>query len=190
MNMPLNETALARGRPIAWPQRLPADLLPDLRSDHAGETGAVEIYRGILAVTRRPSLRAFALQHLEAEQRHLDWMTQLLPPPQRSRLLPLWRLAGWTTGALPALFGPAAVYRTVDAVESFVDLHYALQIEKLCNRDEDAALRVLLEACRADEIEHREDARGRLGRPGLIGRAWTALVGAGSRVGVFFASRI
>lgn len=31
---------------------LPASLVADLRSDHAGETGAVVIYRGILAVTR------------------------------------------------------------------------------------------------------------------------------------------
>lgn len=34
---------------------LPIDraLMRDLRSDHAGEVGAVQIYRGILAVSRR-----------------------------------------------------------------------------------------------------------------------------------------
>ena len=99
-------------------------MLPALRSDHAGETGAVYIYRGILAVTRAPEVRAFARHHLATEQRHLEMMTQLLPREQHSRLLPLWRVAGWLTGMLPALFGPLAVYRTIDAVESFVDRHY------------------------------------------------------------------
>ncbi len=189
MNMQLREPTLDGDRPTPWPRRLPRDLLPALRSDHAGETGAVEIYRGILAVTRNPGLREFARGHLASEQRHLEWMNRLLPPQQRSRLLPLWRVAGWITGALPALFGARAVYRTVDAVETFVDLHYSEQIDRLRISGEDADLCALLEACRADEIEHREDARSRLGRPGFIGRGWTALVGAGSGVGVYFASR-
>lgn len=189
MNMPIPDASIRHARPLDWPGDLPADLLPELRSDHAGETGAVEIYRGILAVTRNPEVREFALHHLETERRHLEWMNRLLPARERSRLLPVWRVAGWMTGALPALVGARAVFRTVDAVESFVDLHYTQQIELLRDRDQHAALRALLEACRADEIEHREDARARLGRPGLAGRAWAALVGAGSRGGVYLASR-
>ena len=96
-------------------------LTAELRSDHAGEFGAVRIYRGILAVTRDPALRAFAERHGETEQSHLDLIETLLPVAQRSRLLPLWRLAAWLTGALPALFGTGAVYATIDAVETFVD---------------------------------------------------------------------
>ena len=176
--------------PLSLPRHVPDDLLADLRSDHAGEAGAVEIYRGVLAVARDPELREFARGHLRTEQRHLEWMERLLPPPYRSRLLQLWRMAGWLTGALPALFGRGAVFRTIDAVESFVDRHYAAQIEKLRGRRSDADLLALLEACRADEIEHRDDARRRLGPPGLPGRFWTGLVGLGSRGGVYLASRI
>ena len=172
-----------------WPESVPDDLWSDLRSDHAGETGAVEIYRGILAIARDPELRAFAREHLATERRHLEWMQRLLPPGRRSRLLPLWRAAGWTTGALPALCGRRAVFRTIDAVEGFVDRHYAGQIEMLRGRTGDAALLVLLEACRADEIAHREDARRRLGPPGIVGRLWTAVVGLGSRAGVYLARR-
>jgi hypothetical protein len=40
-----------------------------LQTDHAGETGAVMIYRGILAVTRDQTLRAFAHHHFETERR-------------------------------------------------------------------------------------------------------------------------
>ncbi len=167
----------------------PAKLLFALRSDHAGETGAVAIYRGILAVSRDPELRAFATEHMVTESRHLDLIEQVLAPELRSRLLPLWRLAGFVTGALPALFGARAVYRTIDAVETFVDAHYARQIEYLRDHFPDARLQQLLQACREDEIRHRDEARARIGEAGIAGRLWTALVGAGSSVGVFFASR-
>lgn len=164
-------------------------MLPCLRSDHAGETGAVYIYRGIRAVARLDCLREFARQHQVTEERHLEIMNQILPRVHQSRLLILWRLAGWITGALPALFGARAVYRTIDAVESFVDEHYRLQIDQLAERPPDKALRDILEACRADELLHRDEARGHLQAPGLIGRLWVAIVGAGSRTGVYLASR-
>ncbi|MBC7446006.1 MAG: demethoxyubiquinone hydroxylase family protein, partial [Polaromonas sp.] len=46
---------------------LPAGLVADLRSDHAGETGAVWIYRGMLCVTRDAAVRTFATHHLATE---------------------------------------------------------------------------------------------------------------------------
>ena len=176
--------------------QIPPDMLPALRSDHAGETGAVYIYRGILAVTRAPDVRSFAChhlateqRHLETEQRHLEIMSQLLPREQHSRLLSLWRLAGWLTGMLPALFGPLAVYRTIDAVESFVDRHYEEQIELLRVRSSHQALRTLLQSCRDDELLHRDEARSHLQPAGPVGRLWERMVGAGSRAGVYLASR-
>ena len=168
---------------------MPSELIPALRSDHAGETGAVEIYRGILAVSRSSEVRDFARHHLATEELHLRLMNQVVPPQLRSRLLPLWRMAGWLTGALPALFGSAAVFRTIDAVESFVDAHYLEQIEWLRDRRGDPQLLRLLETCREDELLHRDEARERLGPPGLAGRLWQAMVARGSQAGVYFASR-
>lgn len=168
----------------------PRKLIHALRSDHAGETGAVAIYEGILAVTRDDEVRRFAHAHIASERRHLRLIEQVVAPDLRSRLLPLWRVAGFVTGALPALLGAAAVYRTVEAVETFVDGHYTAQIEYLRDYYPDARLCQLLEACRADEIAHRDEASARLGKPGLPGRVWSALIVAGSRAGVFLASRI
>ncbi len=119
---------------------VPGDMVSALRSDHAGETGAVYIYRGILAVSCNESVRAFAGRHLKTEQQHLRLMDSVLAPSQRSRLLPAWRTAGWLTGALPALFGANAVFRTIDAVESFVGRHYADQVERLRQRPNQGAL--------------------------------------------------
>ena len=43
-------------------------LLEDLRSDHAGEAGAVMIYKGILAITKDQELKSFALAHLHKDR--------------------------------------------------------------------------------------------------------------------------
>ena len=175
---------------LKLPPTVPDDLLRDLRSDHAGETGAVAIYRGILAVTRDRGVREFAQHHLATEQLHLELMDQMLPLGLRSRLLPLWRVSGWLLGALPALVGARAVYRTIDAVESFVDAHYAAQIARLDGRPVYDELRRVLESCREDEIAHRDDARRRLGPAGYAGRLWRGIVWRGSALGVAVASRI
>jgi 3-demethoxyubiquinol 3-hydroxylase len=165
-------------------------VLADLRSDHAGETGAVAIYRGILFVARDSGLRAFAQRHLRTEQQHLEQMQAWLPPSARSRLLPAWRVAGWATGALPALFGPAAVYATIAAVETFVDRHYAEQIAHLQDTPGPPGLRDTLAACRADECAHRDEAAASApARTGPALRLWCRLVGAGSSAAVALARR-
>ena len=179
---------------------LPAALIADLRTDHAGESGAVMIYRGILAVTRDASVRHFAKSHLATEAGHLALIEPLLAPRHRSRLLPLWRAAGWLTGALPALVGPRAVYATIEAVETFVDQHYAEQIESIDRHDPGSnhpplqALRVLLRTCRVDEIAHRDEAAALFvlsGKsPSLAMRVWVWSVGAGSRVAVKICRRV
>ena len=171
--------------------RIPPDLLGELRSDHAGETGAVMIYRGVLAVARDPALRDFAARHGATEQRHLALVEAWLPPAQRSRLLGPWRLAGWLTGALPALCGARAVYATIAAVETFVDRHYQQQIDRLHGRPGHDELRQVLIDCQADERHHRDEAAALAGPPpGPLLRAWCALVGTGSGVAVALARRV
>lgn len=178
-----------RDRSPAGAVTVPGHFWPALRSDHAGETGAVFIYRGVLSVTRDDAVLCFARQHLVTERRHLALMDQLVPPQRRSRLLPVWKVAGWMTGALPALFGPTAVFRTIQAVETFVDEHYSRQIEALIEQPRYRQLRELLEDCRRDEVAHRDDAANRLPEARWVGRVWSRMVGQGSRLGVALASR-
>jgi demethoxyubiquinone hydroxylase (CLK1/Coq7/Cat5 family) len=171
--------------------RVAQHLAGDLRSDHAGETGAVWIYRGLLAVSRDAGVREFAKRHLVTEQSHLDKINAVLPWPQRSRLLPGWRVAGFITGALPALFGPRAVYATIAAVETFVDQHYQQQIDKLENHPEHAPLLALLRQCQQDECEHRDEALALQSQsPSWLLRAWCKLVGSGSSAAVALAQHI
>lgn len=165
---------------------LPAEVFADLRTDHAGEVGAVFIYQGVLQFARDPMLRAFAEHHLVTEQKHLLLIAGWLPKAEYSRLLPLWRLAGFLTGALPALFGSKAVYATIEAVETFVNQHYEDQIRALESKPELSDLRQTLLDCQADEVAHRDEAAAALGsaRPNLVLRAWCAMVGTGSKAAV------
>lgn len=164
---------------------LPRAVQRDLRANHAGELGAVWIYRGILTASRDAQLRRFAKRHLETEKTHLALMRGRVPWRRRSVCSPVWSLAGYLTGLVPAMAGNRAVYATVAAVESFVDEHYRRQLEALrCLRDFDD-LRALLARCHADEITHRDEARSRSGeQAGTLVRAWTNMVTNTSRVAV------
>ena len=177
----------------AWPAfaDLPRWLQHELRSDHAGEFGAVMIYHGVLAISRDESARQFAERHLVTEQKHLQLMEEIIPRGHRTRLLPIWRVMGWLTGAIPALFGRQTVFATIDAVETFVDHHYGQQIVRLDPQGEFGPLRQTLVDCQADEVSHRDEA-ARLALPQrpLLMRLWCAIVGAGSAVAVVAAKRI
>jgi demethoxyubiquinone hydroxylase (CLK1/Coq7/Cat5 family)/predicted DCC family thiol-disulfide oxidoreductase YuxK len=190
----------------------PPWLLRELRSDHAGEVGAVRIYDGVLACSRDAAVRAFAQAHRDTERRHLALIEAELAPSQRSRLLSAWRVAGWLTGALPALAGPRAVYLTIAAVERFVDQHYQQQLDAIDALPPDQrkplqALRQLLADCQGDERHHRDEAQQLLrrasGAPARQGaadeptqartswalRVWCAMVGKGSAAAVVLARR-
>lgn len=164
-------------------QQLPARVVADLRTDHAGEVGAVCIYKGVLMFSRDAALRDFAQHHLATELNHLMRIQEWLPTKHFSLLLPVWKLAGFLTGALPALFGPRAVYATIKSVETFVDRHYEAQVQDLSSYPELLLLRQTLQECQADEVAHRDEAATYLGsfKIGFCLRMWCALVSMGSR---------
>lgn len=183
-------------------------MCKEMSSNMAGETGAVWIYKGALAACRmrRSSMdlkvSGFAQRHIQAEQQHLDVITATVDAGKFTRILPIWRLAGYMLGFLPTFIGKGPwLYHTVEAVESFVEGHYGAQIdyikqkwphvEKL-GRPEDRAhtselLRFLSWACE-DEVEHKEDARRSLLQihgmkeedDGIVVKVWKKIVGVGS----------
>jgi ubiquinone biosynthesis monooxygenase Coq7 len=175
-------------------QNLSIHLQRELRSDHAGETGAVYIYKGIVAVAQwrgDEELLSFARAHGATEADHLKQVEHWLPTSQRSLLLVPWRLAGWLTGALPAVFGRRAVYGTIAAVETFVDQHYQQQIDHLKEFGGPDGLLSLLLRCQADEQHHRDESAALAGdKSNLLLRAWCWTVGCGSEAAVVLARRV
>jgi ubiquinone biosynthesis monooxygenase Coq7 len=174
--------------------RLSNYLQRELRSDHAGETGAVYIYKGIAAIANwrgDEELLSFAKAHGETEADHLKQIAHWLPSSQRSWLLGPWRLAGWLTGALPAVFGRHAVYGTIEAVETFVDQHYQQQIDHLKEFGGPDGLLTLLLKCQADEQHHRDESAALAGdQSNWLLRAWCWTVGFGSGAAVVLARRV
>lgn len=103
-------------------------------------------------------------------------------------------LAGFLTGLIPALMGKQAIFATIEAVETFVDLHYQEQIKTLSPyawRESERAILAGFEKCRLDEVHHRDEAgQNRSAEASLLLRLWTGLVGAGSKAAVQFARLI
>ncbi len=150
----------------------------------------MQIHRGILALTDDAGVRAYAARRLAIEHLQLRRIRHWLPAGERSRLLPLWRVAGWVAGAIAARVGPRAVFAIVAASERFVDRRYAAQIDRLSAHPELTDLRAALAACRNVEIDrHGPQARLRA-RSLLLGRGRAAVVGKGPELAIAVGRRI
>ena len=164
---------------------MPQWLIADLRTDHAGELGAVWIYRGVLKYTKNDEIKAFASEHLRTEEVHLAGIEALLPTGKRSRLLPLWKICGFLTGYVASMLGTRGFYATIVAVETFVDQHYEEQISRLSAEPSLIHTQLRLEQFRLDEIRHKCESLERCGdKPHPFVWLWCSLVHLGSRTAV------
>ena len=142
----------------AWRDRL-AEML---RVDHAGELGAVHIYRGQHAVFAhargREAIAADMAEHEGHEQAHLSAFDDLLTRRnvRPTVFAPLWRAAGFGLGAATALMGEKAAHACTEAVETVIEQHYADQLEELAGLEPELAAE--LSRFRDDELAHRDHA--------------------------------
>jgi ubiquinone biosynthesis monooxygenase Coq7 len=139
-----------------------ARLAEMLRVDHAGEYGAVAIYRGQQAVFSRLPHKAETAEkiaEMEAgEQDHLKTFDELLAERKvRPTLLsPLWNVAGFGLGAATALMGEKAAMACTAAVEDVIEKHYAAQADEL--KDLEPELAETVAKFREDELGHKHEA--------------------------------
>ncbi len=137
-----------------------------IRVDHAGEFGAVQIYRGQRAVFARADSKARAAalvtQMEQSEEIHLKTFDRLLLERgvRPTALAPFWRLAGFGLGAATALLGEKAAHACTVAVEEVIEEHYAAQSEELAEGFEggDGELKDIVTRFRSDELAHRDTA--------------------------------
>ncbi len=178
------------------PDRLPGEpSLEDkkarmIRVDQAGEYGAVRIYEGQLAVLGARASGAVIRRMAEQEARHLDRFDRMMNERRvRPTLLsPVWHVAGFALGAATALIGEKAAMACTVAVEEVIDEHYARQAETLA--DGDPALKTLIEACRAEAIEHRVEAEERGAREAVGYPVLTGAIKTGARLAIWLSSRV
>ncbi|HOZ29123.1 MAG TPA: demethoxyubiquinone hydroxylase family protein [Hyphomonadaceae bacterium] len=132
-----------------------------LRVDHAGEYGAVAIYRGQLAVFERQSGRERITGQLKEmagqEQEHLDAFDKLLNAGsvRPTALSPVWNAAGFALGAATALLGEKAAHACTEAVETVIEEHYGDQIVELEAAGE-TELAATMTKFRDEEVAHKE----------------------------------
>lgn len=165
-----------------------------LRVDHAGELGAVHIYRGQRAVLGAAPGRdriTGQLAEMEAQEAvHLARFDKLLTERRvrPTALAPIWRLAGFALGAGTALLGEKAAHACTEAVETVIEGHYAGQIAELAEQDPELAAE--LAKFRDEELEHRDLAvdEGAREAPGY--GLLSAVIGAGCRAAIKISEKI
>lgn len=161
-----------------------------LRVDQAGEYGAVQIYKGQLAVLHgRPmAVPIRAMAATEAE--HLAQLDQLLVARRvrPTALQPLWRLAGFALGASTALLGERAAMACTVAVEEVIEAHYADQIGAL--GDDERDLKTTLTRFRRDEIAHGDEAKRHDAEQAPGYRTLAAAIKRGTRLAIWLSERI
>jgi ubiquinone biosynthesis monooxygenase Coq7 len=165
-----------------------------LRVDHAGEYGAVQIYKGQRAVFGAiPERRETAalIEEMEAgEAHHLATFDRLLAERhvRPTLLAPIWNAAGFTLGAVTALMGEKAAMACTEAVEEVIESHYGDQAEELGETEPDLA--AMVREFRDDEIGHKTTAERHGAREAAGYPLLSAAIKAGCRLAIRLSEKI
>lgn len=130
-----------------------------LKVNHAGEYGAINIYRSQLLVARvfMKDLVPVLTDFKEDEQRHLQIFWTEIQARQGVRCKSYWLcgLGGYAMEFLSALMGRRGIMACTWAVESVVIEHLHEQVAYLKQKDDQDALQAV-EAILEDETRHRD----------------------------------
>jgi ubiquinone biosynthesis monooxygenase Coq7 len=181
-------------RPMPGEDVRESRLAEMIRVDHAGEYGAVQIYRGQRAVFDRIEGKQHAarlIAEMEAgEQEHLKTFDRLIAERgvRPTLMAPVWRVAGFGLGAVTALMGEQAAHACTEAVEEVIEEHYARQSEAL--QGVDTELKHVVDKFREDEVAHKDTAieQGAREAPGYP--VLSALIKFGCRAAIRISEKI
>ena len=166
-----------------------------LRVDHAGEYGAVAIYRGQLAVFGRQAGHERIVGQIEEmaeqEQVHLDAFDKLLAEGhvRPTALSPLWNAAGFALGAATALLGEKAAHACTEAVETVIEEHYGDQVGELEAEGETRLARQLSQF-RDEEIAHKDLATAEGAGDARGYQLLSALIRTGCRIAIRISEKV
>ena len=143
-----------------------------LKVNHAGEFGAINIYRSQILVSRLlrrsyvPLLEAF----MEDEKRHMNLFWTEIERRNGIKCKSYWLCGagGWAMGFVSALLGKQGVMACTWAVESVVASHLHHQLAYLEDKKDRAAYETV-KAIVEDEENHRDIGSAEGGRNVLYG---------------------
>ena len=168
---------------------LPKELIPYFRSNHAGETGAVYIYKAIIKFSKNKDILKFSELHLSTETKHLNLLENIIPKKEFSKLIILWKLFGFLTGFIPSLLGRNFIYATIYYVETFVEKHYQEQLNMLDKSKKSKHLKKIIEDLMNDEIDHKDDAKKKIKNFTIPNKIWGQIITHGSNLAVNVSKR-
>lgn len=140
-----------------------------LKVNHAGEYGAIRIYRAQLWMARHlyPDIVDFLETTLEHEIRHCSAFHQAMPrwSARPCRIMALWGNGGWVLGFVTALIGRNSIWICTAAVEAAVHRH--LEDQLLFLHDKASDLHQLISDIQLEEQEHLRYAKQRISHHGF-----------------------
>jgi 3-demethoxyubiquinol 3-hydroxylase len=155
-----------------------------LRVNHAGEYGAIRIYRAQLWLARRlyPEIVPFLEETLGHEIQHCTLFCDAMRPRNTGpcRAMILWGNGGLALGFLTALLGRDGVWICTAAVEATVHRHLEEQLHFLAGRDPD--LYALISAIQEQELMHLKHAEHRMAKNFVRGLVLSALIANATEV--------
>jgi 3-demethoxyubiquinol 3-hydroxylase len=161
-------------------QLRPASTIAEkmIKVDHAGENGAVNIYRAqrLVARIRAPRL----LKQLEEFQQHEEKHRRIFREHldgigvRRCVSYQFCGIGGFSLGLVTGLIGPSAIAATTFAVEHVVLHHLEEQLEYLRNASPEA--RDSVASILEDERAHHDAAETQLSRDGWLTRTLIVVV--------------
>lgn len=130
-----------------------------IKVNHAGEFGAINIYRAQILVARlaSPGIVSILKDFLVHEKKHLKIFQEVLSRRGVRRCRSYWLcgIGGYALGLITALLGKSGIMACTAAVETVVTRHLIKQIAELRHEGDIEALQAV-EAIVAEEVEHLE----------------------------------
>ena len=162
-----------------------------IKVDHAGENGAVNIYRAqrLVAHLRAPSLLNDLAEFQSHETEHRQIFSDYLKSREIRRCISyhLCGAGGYALGIFTGLIGKKAIFATTYAVENVVLEHLIHQMEYL--EPVDAAAFKCVKEIVIDEQEHHDHAHENLDADSRISRLIIMIVKACTEAVIKFGMR-
>lgn len=161
-----------------------------LKVNHAGEHGAIRIYRSQIAIARwrAPDVVPQLEEMLAHEVSHRRRFAEAMPPRHAKpcRMLFLSGIGGRLLGGGTALAGRNAIWACTAAVEEAVHRHLNDQLAFLSGRDQE--LHALIDSIKAEELSHLDHAEKNLTSRGPIVRLLRRSIDAVTEVLIFMST--
>jgi len=143
-----------------------------MRVNHVGEVCAQALYQAQALTARDPVLRRQMQQAAREEVDHLAWTQQRLSElgSRPSLLNPLWYAGAFGIGLVAGRLGDRTSLGFVIETERQVEQHLASHLDRL--PAEDARSRAIVQAMKADEARHADEALGAGGQALPAPVAW------------------